>query len=417
MARGAYIGVGGTAKKIKKIYFGVGGVAKKVKKAYIGVGGVAKLFWAAPVTVVAGTNLTDALINGNANDRYYGCNLSDGRGLIYLNPGTSSTTRKGHWTVLSADGSALKIDAQPLTDVSGFTDCYQDVRIKNTIYHYWENNDASIVFKVDAYNESFTKTGQPISTNNASNTNPGYFSLAQTEDRVYLFGGYYSSARYRGSSKARVLNASGTEETAITGLSYASSRYYGTSVSFGNFVLSTGAGAGYCTINNSGTVATASFSSAGWTSMRAEDSGYAMSAAPYNDFGAIKGAVFRWNDYTNYNRLSRTAYISKELTQTIIAEDANGFGRGAAAAWIEGAVIFAGGGRSYDEGDCTNTVEVYNEKMTRIYSTPLSKAATGMGTCYAPVNNSIVFAQGMGPNYGASGTADKTLYVYRGIVE
>ena len=40
-----YIGIGGTAKKIKNIYIGVGGTAKQIKKAYIGVGGVAKLWY------------------------------------------------------------------------------------------------------------------------------------------------------------------------------------------------------------------------------------------------------------------------------------------------------------------------------------------------------------------------------------
>ena len=45
-----YIGIGGTAKKIKNIYIGVGGTAKKVKKAYIGVGGVAKLWYSSGYT-------------------------------------------------------------------------------------------------------------------------------------------------------------------------------------------------------------------------------------------------------------------------------------------------------------------------------------------------------------------------------
>ena len=45
MAKKAYIGVNGTARKVKKIYIGVGGIARKVKKAYIGVGGVARPCW------------------------------------------------------------------------------------------------------------------------------------------------------------------------------------------------------------------------------------------------------------------------------------------------------------------------------------------------------------------------------------
>ena len=40
-----YIGIGGTAKKVKNIYVGVGNVAKKVKKGYIGVNGVAQLWY------------------------------------------------------------------------------------------------------------------------------------------------------------------------------------------------------------------------------------------------------------------------------------------------------------------------------------------------------------------------------------
>ena len=42
MAKKAYIGVGGKARKVKKMYVGAGGVARRIKKAYIGVGGVAR---------------------------------------------------------------------------------------------------------------------------------------------------------------------------------------------------------------------------------------------------------------------------------------------------------------------------------------------------------------------------------------
>ena len=45
MATNAYVGVSGTAKKIKNIYVGVNGVPKKVVKGYVGVNGVPKVFW------------------------------------------------------------------------------------------------------------------------------------------------------------------------------------------------------------------------------------------------------------------------------------------------------------------------------------------------------------------------------------
>lgn len=40
-----YIGINGTAHKIKNIYIGVNGVARKVIKAYIGVNGTTRLFY------------------------------------------------------------------------------------------------------------------------------------------------------------------------------------------------------------------------------------------------------------------------------------------------------------------------------------------------------------------------------------
>lgn len=44
MAKGAYTGVGGVARRVKSVYVGVGAVARRVKKGYIGVGGLARLF-------------------------------------------------------------------------------------------------------------------------------------------------------------------------------------------------------------------------------------------------------------------------------------------------------------------------------------------------------------------------------------
>lgn len=45
MAKKAYIGVNGVARKVKKIYAGVNDIARKVKKVYIGVAGVARPCW------------------------------------------------------------------------------------------------------------------------------------------------------------------------------------------------------------------------------------------------------------------------------------------------------------------------------------------------------------------------------------
>lgn len=45
MAKGAYIGVDGAARKITAVYVGVDGAARKVKKIYAGVDGAARESW------------------------------------------------------------------------------------------------------------------------------------------------------------------------------------------------------------------------------------------------------------------------------------------------------------------------------------------------------------------------------------
>ena len=71
MAKGAWIGVGGKAKKIKSMYIGVDGKAKRVKKAWIGVNGKAKLFYSSGATIsfnsVLSATITGAQYLGAGN--------------------------------------------------------------------------------------------------------------------------------------------------------------------------------------------------------------------------------------------------------------------------------------------------------------------------------------------------------------
>lgn len=75
MAKKAYIGVNGVARKIKRGYIGIDGVARKIKRAYIGVGGVARPCWSGGELTYYGTitplssgveNLASASIPGLA---------------------------------------------------------------------------------------------------------------------------------------------------------------------------------------------------------------------------------------------------------------------------------------------------------------------------------------------------------------
>ena len=48
MAKEAYVGSDGLARRVTAVYVGAVGAARAVKRAYVGEGGVARLFWEAP---------------------------------------------------------------------------------------------------------------------------------------------------------------------------------------------------------------------------------------------------------------------------------------------------------------------------------------------------------------------------------
>lgn len=109
MAKKAYIGVEGVARKIKKGYIGVDNVARKIKKVYIGIGGVARPCWSGGELVRYGmitslpveTSYADAASVGNcaifSGFRYfdYSGTLVYGRQIVAYDANLTQTTKSG----------------------------------------------------------------------------------------------------------------------------------------------------------------------------------------------------------------------------------------------------------------------------------------------------------------------------------
>ena len=108
MAKGAYIGVGGVARKVKNIYVGVDGVARKVKKGYIGVNGVARLFYSSGLDWIETTMPTSA---------YW-------ESIAYGNGRFVAVTSSGNVSAYSTDGIAWIQTQNAFCDVE--------------VYHLWK---------------------------------------------------------------------------------------------------------------------------------------------------------------------------------------------------------------------------------------------------------------------------------------
>ena len=134
----SYIGIGGTAKKIKNIYIGVGGVAKQIKTAYIGVNSIAKQWYSStPPTLTelfANMTVDDYQSSQSGYIRVTG-NASANVWYLFLLCGTQSaiyrisSDNNGSYTVINKDSSsALTLSilgggAIAMLDESGYYGC------------------------------------------------------------------------------------------------------------------------------------------------------------------------------------------------------------------------------------------------------------------------------------------------------
>ena len=156
MAKGMYIGIGGTARKIKKAYVGIDGVARKIKKAYIGIGGVARPFFSSEEIVRYGA----------------ATNLLASRSMI-----------------AAASNESLAIFAGGMRYKST-SDAYKD----------------TLFSEVDAYNRSLSKVSVAALPNKTT-----YVSAHGEQNRVLLFGGNID--HYKDLSTVLAYNKSGTQTT------------------------------------------------------------------------------------------------------------------------------------------------------------------------------------------------------------
>ena len=197
MTKGAYVGVGGVARKIKKGYVGVDGKARKIKKAYIGVGGVARPCW------------------GGEELKYYGVvtHLSEGRASL------AATTVGGY--ALFGGGEAG--DFVPNTAVDAYTtslvhstpaplSCSRESFAATTVGNYalFGGGAGGAGGPVDAYTTSL------VHSTTASRTE-GRSDLAATTVGGYaLFGG----GLYKGSAPraSTYISFSGTVDAYTTSL-------------------------------------------------------------------------------------------------------------------------------------------------------------------------------------------------------
>ena len=198
MAKGAYIGVGNSSRKLKNIYVGVGGIAKKVKRGYIGVNGVSRLFLA-PSTPVYGNTLTSTyartFINGNG-----ACNNSN-----YALIGGGSNQRGGrtdYATVTSISPSLVVGSAANMSSV------YNTLTASIGNYALFGSDDYNHnITSLDAYNNSLTKISGPAIHYAMSKASAYSDIYAAFGGGVSVSGGYVGTISFVNSSLSKSVSS------------------------------------------------------------------------------------------------------------------------------------------------------------------------------------------------------------------
>ena len=395
MAKKAFIGVDGKARKVKKGYIGVDNKARKVKKAYIGVGGVARPFL-------------------SSEPEYYGsiANLENVANQIV-------TAKTPNYTIMYG------VSSKPTTLKEG---SYSD--------------------KFTAYNKSLVKTAFPISTYMLSSKyqqalslgqNAVFFSGAIASDGEDSFGSAYTS--YGGKKTAICFNDSLVKVTfdwpnttyhsygastsndnygiLITGLTKGTdklpksynciaydhnltkttltiSKYHvgGFGVNFGNYALVFGGrtDAKMPSKVSSGTKdVTAINSSLVVTYPIVLDKGAPnMGGASTNKYTLLGGGGDDGNS-DNYYTYKTVYSYDKSLVKKNIA-DLTQHGAGVTAAANNGYVLFGGGTTYLYYGPLYNSVSIYDDTLVKTEKVlKISRAYAGATT----IENYILFAGGI----------------------
>lgn len=342
MAKKAYIGVAGVARKVKKVYCGIDGVARKVKKGYIGVGGIAR-----PIGV------------GNAELAYYGAATNmqnDRRSGVGISFGAVALFGGG------IDSAAISVDAYNAALVKSAlpnlaTSRYIGAGAANESYAFFAGGTVSNVpvDSVDAYNTSFVKSVPAALTQALSN-----IGAARAGIYAVFAGGYNADGNTTSTANAYDKNMA----KATPGMGNGFSSMKGATIN-GNAIFA-GGFAGTYSGSVSGTVLCFN-QTLGRSSLSDLSTPRVLHAVAANDnYVAVGGGKNSSNGYVSSVETYTAANVKGQTLSLSVGRS------NLAAARAGHFVLFAGG---YISGGRSNVVDGFDENGVRVFSHTL-RAAT-----------------------------------------
>lgn len=358
MAKGAWIGVGGKARKIKNMYIGVGGKARKIKKAWIGVGGKARLFFSSDQTLTYLKEITQSAAASSLGASDHTLASSNGNHAMvmcrkkYIDFFNSSLTRSD----IGFSTSSTQYTNQTAGHTSSYNICAGG--------GYSTSNDGSVEIKeIRAFNSSLTCT-------NGTLVHSINFAHSDTlNNNMFLCGGLQRRSGYSVySSAVQVINNS---LTASTLSSMSSNKYESTARNLANkyiLVLGGRKGSGASTSDYTKTVDVYDTSLTKLSNATALPTVFiSFQSAANNNYLVFNGFV-KSSSWGNQSVAYNTS-LTQNTSVSALAKTAVEL----ATASTEELAVFAGGRTNNSEMSTylSNTVEYFNPSLTKITATAL----------------------------------------------
>jgi hypothetical protein len=313
MAKGIYVGIGGTPRKINKSYIGIGGTPRKVKKVYVGVGGSPRLAWSSDIQKV-----TSGLPSISANSYY--TNFLNGASV-------------GNYAIITNSASDADVINNSLVRTGSVTSYYLRSRASASTYNYGiivggiDSNNHNMG-SGDIYNTSLVRTtiSTDLSSNSAGCSFGNYALFADPQ--------YSSATAIRYISNSLVYGGI----TGVAGPSFCSGANAGNS-----YAVFSG-GSGSFAVN---------------TSLVATNISGTINQAGYNHTSASVGNYALFGGMHTVRGVNSSLVAIPEITLTAYHYDMDSF----CACGSDNYAIFAGGNDL--DRNAVNTVDVIDANLVR----------------------------------------------------
>lgn len=354
MARRAYVGVEGIARKVKRGYIGVDDIARRIKKIYIGIGGIARPCF------------------------------SDG--LDYYGTVTPLKTARSRFTPAIAGGCALFFSGQTESTLKSDVDVYDPSLIHSVI----SNSSGRYFYGATSLNDNALYAGgTSIVTTYMNHTfryDPSFTTVtmdnlhfARTEISATTIGNYalFAGGRYSNGNEfaVDVYDKDFTHKTDVS-LSYA--RYSVASTSTDGFAFFGGGRAGYVH-------STVDAFNKSLTRRKVESlsvARFSLVATTLGEYALFGGGLTRERSPGTSSDVVTDVVDVYDSDLTLTQITPLSVPRHSLSATTVGEFALFGGGEKYEYYNKYNrytTVDMYDTSLTRTTFTPLSTARSELG--------------------------------------